>query len=331
MTNRNETTLADVARRAKVSCSAAGKVLNGGSDTIRVGESARLRILQAAKELDYVPNMAASILAGGDSRLIGVLLDSGYCYRYQCLLRAIEKAGAARGVRILTSFTHDNMQNLEDSYRMFQRYGVTGVICAAHDYPEMKEDFRRRFENARDIVYMEKPDIPDCPYVSTDRTAALTRMIAGAKAKGCRKIGMLLGSRIWQTERLLWKEFHAAMEANGLEANPDYIFEYQNELEETCTIRQQIDNACEKMILPNLPDFLYVDDGEHAAVLLDRMHHNGIHISLCGGDANPLFTALEIPTFDPCYDKIADGLLSKVLDPALRHTPLTVEAIAGDL
>ena len=331
MTHRNKITLADVARLAKVSCSAAGKVLNGGSDSIRVGESARLRILQAAKELDYVPNMAASILAGGDSRLIGILLDSGYSYRYQCLLRAIEKAYATQGVRILTSFTHDNIQNLEDSYRMFQRYGVTGVICAAHDYPGMKEDFRRRFEHAQDIVYMEKPDIPDRPYVTTDRTAALTKMIAGAKAKGCRKIGMLSGNRIWQTERMLWDEFHAAMKANGLEANPDYLFEYQNEMNEVCTIRQQIDEACEKMILPNRPDFLFVDDGEHAAVLLDRMHHHGIHIPLCGGDANSLFAALEIPSFDPCYDKIADGLLSKILDPSLRYTPLTIEATAGEL
>ena len=68
--------LADVARLAEVSISAAGKILNGGSDRIRVGAEARKRILEAARQLNYHPNMAASILAGGSSRLIGVFVDS---------------------------------------------------------------------------------------------------------------------------------------------------------------------------------------------------------------------------------------------------------------
>ena len=331
MTSRNETTLADVARRAKVSCSAAGKVLNGGSNTIRVGESARMRILQAARELDYIPNMAASILAGGASRLIGILLDSGYSFRYQCLLCAIEKACAERGIHILTSFTHENLQNLEDSYRMFHRYGVSGVICAAHDYPAMKDDFRNRFENAKDMVYVEKPDVESNSFVTTCRVNALTQMIAAARERGCRKIGMLMGNRIWQTERMLWSEFQAAMAANGLEVDMNYIHEYEEGLDDKAAIRQHINSAYEQMVLPNRPDFLYVDDGDHAAVLLDRLHHGGINTLLCGGDANPLFAALGIPSFDPCYEKIAEGLISKVLDPSIRHEPLIVEATAGDL
>jgi DNA-binding LacI/PurR family transcriptional regulator len=195
----------------------------------------------------------------------------------------------------------------------------------------MKADFQRRFGQAHDIVYMEKPEICGTQsFVTTSRVKALTQMIASARAKGFRKIGFLLASRIWQTEQMLWDEFHAAMTANGLEVNYDYIFEYQRRPEDTYEIKYEIDEAIEKMILPNRPEFLYVDDGNHAAVLLDRLGRHGIHIALCGGDANPLFSALGIPTFDPCYDKIADGLIAKILDPSIRYEPLTIEAIAGD-
>ena len=85
----SEATLTDVANLAKVSSSAAGKVLNGGSDQIRVGTEARKRILQAARQLNYRTNMAASILAGGRSKLIGVFVDSGAAYRILRLLQEI--------------------------------------------------------------------------------------------------------------------------------------------------------------------------------------------------------------------------------------------------
>ena len=69
-------TLSEVAKLAGVSLGAASKVLNGGTSKIGVGAEARKRILDAARKLNYQPNMAASILAGGSSKLIGVLIDS---------------------------------------------------------------------------------------------------------------------------------------------------------------------------------------------------------------------------------------------------------------
>ena len=71
---RKKTSLADIAKLAGVSSAAVGKVLNGGGASIRVGAATRERILKAAKELHYRPSMAASILAGGSSRLIGLEL-----------------------------------------------------------------------------------------------------------------------------------------------------------------------------------------------------------------------------------------------------------------
>ena len=73
MKKRQKVYLSDVAKLAKVSSSAAGKVLNGGSDQIRVGAEARKRILEAAKQLDYRPNMAASI----PSPITGHCVSSG--------------------------------------------------------------------------------------------------------------------------------------------------------------------------------------------------------------------------------------------------------------
>ena len=79
--------LSDIAKLAGVSKAAAGKVLNGGRSQIRVSEETRQRILAAAKQLHYQPNMAASILAGkgtlNDRLQVG--LNTGFTFYEQYL------------------------------------------------------------------------------------------------------------------------------------------------------------------------------------------------------------------------------------------------------
>ena len=53
-------TLADVAEVAGVSRWLAGRVLNGGKSSARACEETKLRIKQAAKQLNYHPNHAAA-------------------------------------------------------------------------------------------------------------------------------------------------------------------------------------------------------------------------------------------------------------------------------
>ena len=51
--------LIDVAKAAGVSLGAASTVINGGKTSIQVGEESRRRILEAARQLKYRPNLTA--------------------------------------------------------------------------------------------------------------------------------------------------------------------------------------------------------------------------------------------------------------------------------
>jgi LacI family transcriptional regulator, galactose operon repressor len=64
-------TLADVGRLAGVSPATASRVLNGTGT--RVAETLRARVVEAAEQLDYVPNAHAQALMRRDSRTVGVL------------------------------------------------------------------------------------------------------------------------------------------------------------------------------------------------------------------------------------------------------------------
>jgi DNA-binding LacI/PurR family transcriptional regulator len=62
----------DVARLAGVSQSAVSRVIAGDAESARIPESTRRKILEAVKELGYVPNASARSLRNKRNRLLGV-------------------------------------------------------------------------------------------------------------------------------------------------------------------------------------------------------------------------------------------------------------------
>ncbi len=324
MKKQQKVNLTDVAKLAKVSCSAAGKVLNGGSDQIRVGAEARKRILEAARQLDYHPNMAASILAGGSSRLIGVFVDSFSHYRILRLLQEIERIASEQGYRIITSFSHDNIGNMKEDYQTLQRYGVNSFICCSHDYPDLKDEVAELFKDAKNVVFMEKPCIPGMPYVRTSRLKALTAMIRDAYNQGYRRIGTMHGPPRALTERTLHEEFLQAMAANGFKADEKLIFEYPKSPADP---QIQVHAALEKMVRPYRPDFLFVDDAVCAVILRNELFNAGFNLTICGGDNDPLFKYVGMKSFDPCYEKMAGELLKLLLHPETRSENPAIECV----
>lgn len=80
MTNQSgkKVTIFDVAREADISYSTVSRVF---SNSGKVAEATRLRVLEVAERLDYVPNKQARRLAGGKTQAIGILVpgfDNGY-------------------------------------------------------------------------------------------------------------------------------------------------------------------------------------------------------------------------------------------------------------
>src|SRR5579875_2228255 len=72
-------TLTEVARLAGVSLTTASKAINGRD---RIAEATRRRVLRAAKQLSYTPNLVAKSLARGQSSIIGVLLWDPTVHRF---------------------------------------------------------------------------------------------------------------------------------------------------------------------------------------------------------------------------------------------------------
>ena len=109
------TTLSDVAKRAGVGVSTASYVINK-TGLHKVGAKAQARILAAAAELDYRPNIAGRALAKGKTSMAGAIFPT-----------------------IMGSFTPEILQGLED---VLDKASYSLILCIYNNGEEFREKCR---------------------------------------------------------------------------------------------------------------------------------------------------------------------------------------------
>ncbi|GAA1126060.1 LacI family DNA-binding transcriptional regulator [Arthrobacter flavus] len=123
-------TLADVARRAGLSSSAASMILNGRPDT-RLSKDAHDRVHRAAAELGYRPNVAARSLRVDKTQTIGFISDTVATTRFASGLikGALAAAERAEHVILLAETGGDPTRETEAIAALLDRQ-VDGIILA---------------------------------------------------------------------------------------------------------------------------------------------------------------------------------------------------------
>src|SRR5438045_5814267 len=123
----------DVAARAGVSFQTTSKVLNGKGS---VSAETRARILRAAADLAYVPNLQARGLVMQSSRTVGLVASDFSDPNLSRFIAGAEEEARRQGYGIdITSLDPDRAGGAEAIRRLVERR-VDGVLVAA---PQMEE------------------------------------------------------------------------------------------------------------------------------------------------------------------------------------------------
>jgi LacI family transcriptional regulator len=118
-------TLSDVAAHAKVDLSTASRVLRGGG---RVSDATRQRILDAAAELDFLPNAQAQFLATGRSNTVGIVTVNAPGV---FALPVLAGASTALGRREIATLLYDarfDPEEFRESARRLRARQIDGVM-----------------------------------------------------------------------------------------------------------------------------------------------------------------------------------------------------------
>lgn len=126
-------TIRDVASRAAVSVASVSRVLNGAGP---VAVETRDRVLEAVRELAYVPHSGARSLSTRRTDTVGVILPDLHGEFFSELIRGLDRAARERGLHLIVSSSHDDAAEADAALNSM-RGRVDGIILMSpHLDPE---------------------------------------------------------------------------------------------------------------------------------------------------------------------------------------------------
>lgn len=216
----------DIAKMANVSEAAVSLVLNDKPS--RISEKKKQEIKAIAKELNYVPNIAAQSLAKNTSQTIGIVIPDIENPFFSKLCKQLEEQFRALGYLTIIVNSNDDFTVEKNLIQMLLNRGVDGLIIALSN-----ESFSAQQEQEQFLKEI------DAPFVLVDRQVAFTGVnqvyfdskIGGQistdylLANGHRSIAFMTGDfKVPSTlERI--EGYQQALQNYGIPFRDDYIIE----------------------------------------------------------------------------------------------------------
>ncbi len=182
-------TLKEVAERAGVSRSAVSRTYTAGAS---VSAKTRAKVERAAADLGYSPNVLASSLTTGRTKLVGLVSNNFHNPVFLQVFDRFTRGLQDRGLRPLLVNLSDETDP-ENSLRMLRQYSVDAVIVASSTLPV---SFAQSFHDAGVPVVHSFGRLTPTPNV---HTVGIDNIAAGRLAgqtlidHGYRRVGMMAG------------------------------------------------------------------------------------------------------------------------------------------
>ncbi len=181
-------TIADVARRAKVSTATVSRVLAGLG---RASPETRDRVLAAASDLDYRPSGVARSLKRQSTETLGLIVTDIENPYFPELVRAVEDAARAEGYTILLCNASDDPERESGYLDLLVERRVDGLIIAASSLGGRHREWLATAPLPVVLVNTAAPDI-DLPSIHSDNRAGSRQAARHLIQLGHRRFGYLM-------------------------------------------------------------------------------------------------------------------------------------------
>ena len=216
-----EITIVDVADEAGVSYATVSRVINNKD---HVSAEKRERVLRAMAQLGYVANMQARSLAGGESRVVGLLVDYLSSSYMDEIIRGIDEALDAENYDLMLYTTH-RRKTKESAYvtKLTRRLADGLLLILPRNAAAYLDTLRQRqFPHVLVDYLSDKQNVPS---VSTTNFRGAYDATAFLLSLGHRHIGFITGTMEFGCARDRLDGYRAALKDYGLASDPQLVCE----------------------------------------------------------------------------------------------------------
>lgn len=312
----------DIAAKAGVSQAAVSLVLSGHPLNSRVKQETRDRIERVARELQYMPNIAAQQLRGMKSGLVGVLISNKTPPVYFNRLAALERAALERKYRILVGQIGSDLDHIRQYVNDFVSRGVDGVVCMSHESKEIPGAVPEMLSQIENVVYLRRPTDRNASFVHIDAADCIRQAIDYLLSTGRKRIGMVILDEALQANRDRRQGYCESMQTHALPLEEGLIWADDGSrlvLPHEPTIGEA-DLVIEQLVLQSKADSIIAINDDWAAQLIKALRRRGLSVpedvAIVGqGDFKiASFFDPEITTLDPQNEIFAESMMDLLVE-----------------
>ena len=294
-------TILDVAKKAGVSIKTVSRVFNKEAN---VSSRMEEKVRKAIKELDYSPSMAARILAGNRSFLIGLLYDtpSSY-YMHSIQVGALERCRQAGFHLILEKCNSEARDAATAVLGSIKQTRMDGVILTP---PVSDSNAIRRVLMDQKIphVLVSPPKLlSGVSCVHMDDRQAVFDMTSYLISLGHKRIGYIKGLPRHGAAKLRFLGYQDALKDNGIEQTEAFV------KEGTFRFQSGVEAAEQLLQLKIRPTAILAANDEMGAGVIAAAHRLGItmpgDLSVAGFDDVP-YASITWPALTTIRQPIAE-------------------------
>lgn len=222
MTDKHTTssaTVLDVAQAAGVSTATVSRVAN---DHANISPATRARVLAAMDELGYVPNLRARGLAGGKTRVLGLIVDDIESSYNNQVAKGIDETIAAHGYDLLLSTMHTRNRTTRHIESLFNGFAEGLIVLLSGGFGQYLGEVEAR---QIPVVLIDHAVVPNVPVVKADNDGGTRAALRHISQLGHTRVGFITGNLEVASGRERLDAYRSEVRSAGLDVEEDLIVE----------------------------------------------------------------------------------------------------------
>ena len=212
-------TVADVAKRAGVSVSTAARVISGHG---YAAEKTRRHVLEAAKDLGYVPNQIARSLRTRRTQMIGLLIGDLENLFYSSIARNVESVTKDAGYHLVLCNSDDDPEIEREYLTLLEGIHVDALIVTPTS--KNRRNLAQLLDKEMVIVQMDRRvDDLAADAILVDNEAGAASAVSHLIEAGHSRIGIVTGELAVPTAQLRLAGYERALREHGIPLRKELV------------------------------------------------------------------------------------------------------------
>lgn len=284
-------TIHDIARELNISASTVSRALH---DHPRISKATRKAVLDLAKKYNYQPNVMASSLRRGSSKMVGVIVPRINRSFFAQVIGGMEESLAASGYQLMICQSNEKLEKEEAAISTLIHARVDAVILSLSMETHHYEHIRSLKEKGIRTLFFDRiPGDIQAPSVVVDDKLGAYLAVKHLLDSGYRRISHLAGPKHISIYRDRMDGYLQAMNEADIAVLPEWIMEEE-------LVQAGGERAFEKAMHHGTSPEAFFCSGDFAALgVIQAARNAGLRVPgdlAVSGFSNEPFTAFLEPS-----------------------------------